>query len=82
MKEAMQREPGKILILERSILADRYVFSELMKDLGYMNEAEYCIFESLYKDFEEIANVQELKIIYLKCSPEKCHLRIEQRKRP
>jgi hypothetical protein len=37
----MQRYPEKIKISERSILADKYVFSQLMKDLGYMDQSEY-----------------------------------------
>lgn len=41
LQEACQRYPEKIKISERSILADKYVFSQLMRDLGYMDEAEY-----------------------------------------
>lgn len=39
-----------------------------MKDLGYMDEAEYDIFKSLYKNFEEMINIKKTKIIYLRCS--------------
>ena len=39
MQEAIQRFTNKIKISERSILADKYVFSELMKDEGYMDES-------------------------------------------
>lgn len=39
MNEAMQRYPEKIKISERSILADKYVFSQLMRDLGYMDQS-------------------------------------------
>lgn len=41
LQEACERYPEKMKISERSILADKYVFSQLMKDLGYMDEAEY-----------------------------------------
>jgi deoxyguanosine kinase len=37
LQEAMERYPDKLKISERSILADKYVFSELMKDNGYMD---------------------------------------------
>jgi hypothetical protein len=37
----MERYPDKLKISERSILADKYVFSELMKDNGYMDESEH-----------------------------------------
>jgi deoxyadenosine/deoxycytidine kinase len=33
LQESIQRSPEKIKIMERSILSDKYVFSELMKDL-------------------------------------------------
>jgi len=39
LKEAIQKYPDQLKISERSILADKYVFSELMKDLGYMDES-------------------------------------------
>lgn len=51
LNEAAQRHPDKVKISERSVLADKYVFSELMKDLGYMNEAEHEVFKSLYHSF-------------------------------
>jgi deoxyadenosine/deoxycytidine kinase len=51
LRDACLRFPGKIKISERSVLADKYVFSCLMKDLGYMDEAEYTVFKSLYDNF-------------------------------
>ena len=39
LQEAYARYPDKLKISERSILADKYVFSELMKDSGYMDES-------------------------------------------
>lgn len=53
-----------------------------MKDLGYMDEAEYDVFKSLYSNFESMTNINQTKIIYLKCTPEKCHERTKIRKRP
>lgn len=63
-------------------MADKYVFSQLMKDLGYMDEAEYDVFKSLYDNFEQMSGMNKTKIIYLRCSPEKCHERTKLRKRP
>jgi deoxyadenosine/deoxycytidine kinase len=81
LHEAIQRYPNKIKISERSILADKYVFSELMKDLGYMDEAEYEVFKSLYGSFEAMTPIHKTKVIYLRCTPEKCHKRTQVRKR-
>jgi deoxyadenosine/deoxycytidine kinase len=36
IQEATLRFPHKVKISERSILADKHVFSELMRDLGFM----------------------------------------------
>ena len=43
-----------------------------MKDLGYMDTSEYEIFKSLYANFETMIPINEMKMIYLRCSPEKC----------
>ena len=77
----MKRYPEKIKISERSILADKYVFSELMKDLKYMDSGEYEVFKSLYNSFESMMDINKIKIIYLRCQPDLCFDRIEARKR-
>ena len=69
LQEAYERYPDKLKISERSILADKYVFSELMKDSGYMNETEFEVFKSLYGSFESMTSEEKTKIIYLRCSP-------------
>lgn len=38
MQEACERFPNKLKISERSILADKYVFAEIMKELKFMDE--------------------------------------------
>ena len=81
LKEACERFPEKMKISERSILADKYVFSQLMKDLGYMDEAAYEVFKSLYSNFETMTAIDKTKIIYLKCTPGKCYERTKKRQR-
>jgi len=81
LHEAIQRFPEKIKISERSILADKYVFSQLMKDLGYMDESEYEVFKSLYSSFESMVDIEKTKVIYLRCTPEKCYERTKKRQR-
>jgi deoxyguanosine kinase len=41
IQQAANRFPNKVKISERSILADKHVFSELMRDLGFMAESEF-----------------------------------------
>lgn len=38
-----------------------------------MDEAEYDVFKSLYGNFETMTNIDKMKVIYLRCTPEKCH---------
>jgi hypothetical protein len=40
-----------------------------MKDLGYMDEAEYDVFRALYENFEKMSNIDRMKLIYLRCTP-------------
>lgn len=41
LEQACERYPEKIKISERSILADKHVFSEIMRDMKFMDESEY-----------------------------------------
>ena len=52
-----------------------------MKDLGYMDESEYEVFKSIYASFESMSDIHRTKLIYLRCTPEKCYERLKQRKR-
>jgi len=81
LHEACERYPNKLKISERSILADKYVFAELMKDLGYMDKAEYEVYRSLFESFESLTDIEKTKVIYLRCSPSKCYERTQTRKR-
>ena len=49
------------------------MFAELMKDLGYMDESEYEVYRSLYNSFESLTEVDKTKIVYLRCTPERCY---------
>ena len=51
LQKAFEENPNSIKIAERSVLADKYVFSQIMKELGFMEEAEFEVFRSLYESF-------------------------------
>lgn len=82
MEEAYMRHPNKLLISERSILADKYVFAEIMKELGYMQYCEYEVYKQLFENFSKSTKINETKIVYLRCSPETCFQRTKARMRP
>lgn len=52
-----------------------------MKELGYMDESEYEVFKSLYKSFESMVEIEKTKVIYLRCTPQKCYERTKKRQR-
>jgi deoxyadenosine/deoxycytidine kinase len=81
MQQSCEDFPDSIKITERSILADKFVFSAIMRDLEYMDASEYEIFKSLYASFEKMAPIAHARVVYLRCSPQKCHERTLQRKR-
>ena len=46
-----------------------------------MDESEYEVFKSLYKSFESMVDIDKTKVIYLRCTAEKCYERTKKRKR-
>jgi deoxyadenosine/deoxycytidine kinase len=46
-----------------------------------MDTSEYEVYKSLYTNFEKMTMIENVKIIYLKCTPEKCFERTKKRKR-
>ena len=69
-EESIKIGPNEIHFSERSPLADRNIFGEIMNKEGNFTPTEYVIYDTLCK---EIMSKLPLKaIIYLKCSPELC----------
>ena len=69
----------KILFSERSPLADRYIFGEIMQREGNFEEVEYAVYDSLCRSI--ISNLPVKGIVYLRCSPDLCLERIKKRNR-
>lgn len=71
--------PNTLLFSERSPLADRHVFGELMHREGNLEAAEYDIYSQLC---EKLVGETPLRgIVYLRCPPELCLERIKIRHR-
>jgi deoxycitidine kinase/deoxyguanosine kinase len=52
LKEAVsQAGPGEIIITERSVLTDRYVFAQMLKDKGEIDPLEWDLYEMWYNTF-------------------------------
>jgi deoxyadenosine/deoxycytidine kinase len=78
LKEAL-KENYDVIITERSIYTDKFVFAKSLYDAKKMNNIEYIIYMKMFNEFQTI--FQDLKIVYIRTCPEICDLRVKQRGR-
>jgi deoxyadenosine/deoxycytidine kinase len=78
LKEALKGDYD-IIISERSVYTDKFVFAKSLYDSKKMSLIEYLIYLNLFKEFQTI--FQDLKIVYIRTKPEICELRVQRRGR-
>jgi deoxyadenosine/deoxycytidine kinase len=71
--------PDLILITERCLYTDRYVFAKMLYDTQFIEEIEYSIYLRWFDEFKEYTNLSG--IIYIKSSPGVCLERVMHRNR-
>lgn len=82
IKNIIKENKYKIIITERCLNTDRYVFAKMLYDFKNINEIEYNIYLKWFNSFLDIYPENTLnKIIYLKTSPEVCYFRVNKRNR-
>ncbi len=79
LRDTIKNNPNKIIITERSLFTDKYVFAKMLYDSGNMDEIEYKIYNKWFKSFLDIAPIS--KMIYLKTDPKISFERISIRNR-
>lgn len=79
LKKAIEENPKKIIITERCLNTDRYVFAKMLYDSGKIEDIEYSIYLKWFDHFADMQKTQ--KVIYLKTKPEVCFERISKRNR-
>ena len=79
LKDAIEKNPNAIIITERCLNTDRYVFSKMLYDNGKLEDIEYQIYLNWFDNFNYLQNIH--KTIYLKTDPDICHERINKRSR-
>lgn len=79
LKDAIEKNPDAIIITERCLNTDRYVFAKMLYDAGKMEEVEYQIYLNWFDHFNYLQQTQ--KMIYLKTNPSVCIDRINKRNR-
>ena len=79
LKKEMKKYPNCILISERSILADYYVFARMLHESGDISQEQFEIYNRWFDEF--LSEVIMTGIIYLKTEPSVCFERCNTRAR-
>ena len=79
LKKAMKENKNAIIISERSLFTDRYVFAKMLYDQKKIEDVNYQIY---LKWFDEFANDFPVNnVIYVNADPSVCYQRINKRSR-
>jgi deoxyadenosine/deoxycytidine kinase len=79
LKDAIEKNPNSIIITERCLNTDRYVFAKMLYDNNKLEDVEYQIYLKWFDHFSQLQQIQ--KVIYLKTDPEICFYRVGKRSR-
>lgn len=77
--EAIDNNPDKVIICERSIYTDKYVFAKMLYQQGFINEIEWQTYNYWFDTFKEKTKLDS--IIYVSTEPSICFDRIKKRNR-
>jgi deoxyadenosine/deoxycytidine kinase len=78
--EIVEKNPDKIIICERSIYTDKYVFAKMLHETGNISEIEWITYSYWFDTFKDKTNVD--LILYVNTEPNECYNRINKRSRP
>ena len=79
IRQAIRESKPEIIICERSLDADKYIFAKMLYDEKKIDEVCYQIYNHFYKEY--MTDVQLDGIIYIDADAEVCHERIDKRAR-
>jgi deoxyadenosine/deoxycytidine kinase len=80
LKSTIEENPQcKIIITERSLFTDKYVFADMLYYSGNMEDFNHTIYSQIFHSFTNDFHVD--KVIYMKTPPEICSERILKRLR-
>ena len=78
--ETIEKNPNKIIITERSIYTDKYVFAQMLFEDGHINDIEFQTYNYWFDTFEKQTRIDI--VLYVNTNPEECMNRIHTRNRP
>jgi len=79
LQKAIEDNPDSILIVERSVYTDKFVFAKMLYDNKQIHEIEYQIYLKWYDFF--LKKLPAIHTIYLRTNPNICLERIKKRNR-
>lgn len=79
LRDALRDPEVEIIITERSLLTDKYVFAKMLHDSGDMEDVEHQIYMKWFDTFFKELPVHDL--FYIRTDPEVAHLRLQKRAR-
>jgi deoxyadenosine/deoxycytidine kinase len=68
-----------VIITERTLYTDKYIFAKMLFDQGKIEDVEYQIYLTWFDEFSIDFPLDN--VVYVKTSPEKCYERIHKRSR-
>jgi deoxyguanosine kinase len=68
-----------VIITERTLYTDKYIFAKMLFDQGKIEDVEYQIYLTWFDEFAKDFPLDN--VVYVKTSPEKCYERIHKRAR-
>lgn len=79
LRNTIKKHPNSIIITERSLYTDKYVFAKMLFEQGKIEDVNYQIYKRWFYAF--IDEVPLEKVIYVKTDPTICYSRIAKRSR-
>ena len=79
LKKTMKENKNCIIITERSLFTDKFVFAQMLFDKGKIEDVNFQIYLEWFNEFAQDFPVEN--VIYVKTDPNVCYERIKQRSR-
>jgi len=79
LQQALNNNKNSVIITERNLQTDKYVFAQMLHDVGHITSIQMQVYMHMYNALINICPTS--KVIYVKTDPTLCHERIKLRLR-
>ena len=79
LKKTVEKNPGAIIISERSLYTDKFVFAKMLYESSKIEDVSYQIYNKWFDAF--VKDFPICGVIYVETDPEICHQRVAKRSR-